>query len=435
MVRVYANLVGLSKVVSRVKLAGPEKRSLAPFTASFTRSNDLFDFVDAGELKENADFKIRALFRQFAENAQCRHIFFAGCHDVGYISELTPYAGNRDRITLVRGAAFHPQFNKLNLRVEDFPNIFRITPLDGSILTTSIKTAPAPATTVPSTAAPLGEQQLCSFYQKGICKYGKGCRNLHVKASSNGTSSMSNGGTLSDIKNWRQNASPDKSSVPYGMPSLTKTDNDFMSGYNDPIQTQIDLATMLPQADSIPAGQIPVNKASYRLDAYIPPPSPEHKSAFQSRIALRKLCNSFHINGVCPNGDACPYDHRPASPAILSCLRQVVTNNPCPRRGACRSPTCLYGHICQKAECKYRGGNIFCKHPPQVHYQDLNHAGFEPCTAPKVNDDYDGAGSVSGKGSSSPVPAEARSPRSTSDGETEGGEGALLDLNDDASVD
>ena len=57
MVRIYANLSGLSKALSRSKLAGPEKRSLAPFVANFNRSNELFDFIDAGELKENADFK------------------------------------------------------------------------------------------------------------------------------------------------------------------------------------------------------------------------------------------------------------------------------------------------------------------------------------------------------------------------------------------
>lgn len=50
MVRVYTNLVGLSKVLSKLKLCGAEKRSLAPFAANFTRSNELFDFVDAGEL-------------------------------------------------------------------------------------------------------------------------------------------------------------------------------------------------------------------------------------------------------------------------------------------------------------------------------------------------------------------------------------------------
>ncbi|CAK3785811.1 hypothetical protein B0A50_05481 [Lecanosticta acicola] len=32
-------------------------------------------------------------------NSQCKHIYFAACHDVGYISELVPYRANRDRIT------------------------------------------------------------------------------------------------------------------------------------------------------------------------------------------------------------------------------------------------------------------------------------------------------------------------------------------------
>ena len=73
----------LSKTLSKAGLTGPEKRSLAPFAASFTRSIDLFDFVDAGELEDNAGFKIRATFRQFVENAQCRHIYFAAAHDVG----------------------------------------------------------------------------------------------------------------------------------------------------------------------------------------------------------------------------------------------------------------------------------------------------------------------------------------------------------------
>jgi hypothetical protein len=59
MVRIYANLAGLSNTLARAGLAGNESRSIAPFTASFTRSQDLFDFIDAGDKKEGADFKIR----------------------------------------------------------------------------------------------------------------------------------------------------------------------------------------------------------------------------------------------------------------------------------------------------------------------------------------------------------------------------------------
>lgn len=59
MVRIYANVLGLSKTLGHAGLVGREARSLAPFTSSFTRSEDLFDYVDAGDKKEGADHKIR----------------------------------------------------------------------------------------------------------------------------------------------------------------------------------------------------------------------------------------------------------------------------------------------------------------------------------------------------------------------------------------
>jgi hypothetical protein len=59
MVRVYANVLGLSKALARAGLTGHEARSLSPFTSSFTRSQELFDYVDAAEKKEGSDFKIR----------------------------------------------------------------------------------------------------------------------------------------------------------------------------------------------------------------------------------------------------------------------------------------------------------------------------------------------------------------------------------------
>jgi hypothetical protein len=61
MVRIYANLQGLSKASARSNLCGGEARALAPFSASFTRAQELFDFVDAGDKKEGADFKIRGI--------------------------------------------------------------------------------------------------------------------------------------------------------------------------------------------------------------------------------------------------------------------------------------------------------------------------------------------------------------------------------------
>ncbi|CAH0055884.1 unnamed protein product [Clonostachys solani] len=70
LIRIYANVAGLSKTLSRAGLCGPEKRSLTPFIADFNRSFGYCDFVDAGELKESADFKLRDQLRHHISNVQ-----------------------------------------------------------------------------------------------------------------------------------------------------------------------------------------------------------------------------------------------------------------------------------------------------------------------------------------------------------------------------
>lgn len=104
MVRIYANLVGLSKTLSSAQLCGPGQRSLAPFVADFNRSEKLFDFVDAGEHKENADFKIRAVLHQFVASMQCKH-----SSDCKYLHEdvTTSPAATPDNNVWTNKAAFH----------------------------------------------------------------------------------------------------------------------------------------------------------------------------------------------------------------------------------------------------------------------------------------------------------------------------------------
>ena len=433
MVRIYANLSGLSKTLSKVKLAGPEKRSLAPFVANFNRSNELFDFVDAGELKENADYKIRAMFRLFAENAQCKHIYFAGCHDVGYISELTPYVNNRDRITLVRSTSFHPEFTKLGLRTENFSNIFRLTPLD-SFAQTPSKTLPT-RTTGKDTSSANDTATVCKFYQRGNCSYGQACRNLHIpKSAANGT------GGLSDLKDWRQPSN--SSGMPFQMPPLSRNDNDFfMSGNraNTDItaQSSDDFATALPKEYDIPPGDVPVNKRQHRLDAYMAPATTEEWSAFNARAAKHKLCNSFHLTGGCQNSSDCQYDHAPISPAVMKCLQQVARSLPCTRRGGCRQDPCIQGHICQKPDCKHRGGKTFCKIPFSAHTQDLHVAQYVPGVAQQAHTwtgENEAYTIMSGKGSSPSLP-ETPSISQEVESDDEKQDGAPLDVNDTDSVD
>ena len=89
------------------------------------------------------------MFRLFADINQCTHIFFAGCHDAGYLSMLTPYRGMSDRITLLKGASFHPEFKTLGLSISEMPSVFMSSPLG------DIATPTAPKTLV-----------ACKFFQK-----------------------------------------------------------------------------------------------------------------------------------------------------------------------------------------------------------------------------------------------------------------------------
>lgn len=69
------------------------------------------------------------MFRLFADINQCKHIFFAGCHDVGYLSLLMPYRGMAGRITLLKGASFHREYESLGLSIAEIPSVFMATPL------------------------------------------------------------------------------------------------------------------------------------------------------------------------------------------------------------------------------------------------------------------------------------------------------------------
>lgn len=381
MVRVYADLVALSKAVSKVKLCGAEKRALAPFAASFTRTNELFDFVDAGELKENTDFKLRALLRQFIDNTQCRHIYFAGCHDVGYVSELMPHVNQRDRITLVHNHAFQQEFQKLGLPTEHLlPNVFRTTPLGEQ---SSTKPTPLQASNgaTPSDSAPI-----CFFFQKGRCTYGSGCKNRHVKAA------------IDDIKDWRQ-----KSSTPHAARPVGKSDHDSMGSrpdsrrsmtqefdqvqrrWNDSphgnghARTQSFEAEFeaLPRPEEIPRNKIAINRHSKRLDPYMST-TPEERAAFLAYVAKGKLCNNLHLTGRCPNPQDCKYDHCPIDEVTRKCLRAFAFNTPCDKNqyGSCRNVDCNHGHVCQRSDCRFRGGKSNCRFPSEVHTIDYHATDF-----------------------------------------------------------
>ncbi|KAI0427835.1 hypothetical protein F5Y09DRAFT_314940 [Xylaria sp. FL1042] len=384
MVRIYANLVNLSKILSKYGLATADKRSLSPFVANFNRSYGLMDFVDAGELKENADFKIRALLNLYADNLQCKHIYFAACHDVGYLSEVTRFRGDRNRVTLIRspGLLFHDQFLKLDLGIEELPGVFRTVPLDGPIhyaksnssadlIKNNPPTGPSAVNTTYQTTNSWESQKICQFYQSGKCRFGGECKNAHIdnRISTPAISTkplypsqMSHQGSFdTEIMNSSSRVKPSFNA------SLYELDN-VLSGPMSPPGR--DLTYQLPKKSDIPDGYVAVNRQLHRLDAYMQPPNPAASSRLREMSSIRKLCNKKQLTNSCPN-ENCEYEHNPIPEELLPTLEWLSRSLPCTKRGACRAQSCVLGHICQNMDCQYRGGKVKCKLPGRVHSMDL----------------------------------------------------------------
>lgn len=378
-VRVYANVLGLSKALAKAGLGGAHSRALAPFIANFNRSYPLTDFVDAGELKENADFKLRGLLRLYAENAQCKHVYFAACHDAGYVSELTQYRNHFERFTLIKtsGLYFHDEFAKLGFPVEELPGVFRAS---GSAMDAFYPKPYQPATVksteplVPETPPTAMKSQkstatgtLCSFALSGRCKYGNSCKFVHVDNAQPPTPTTDR---PSSVPDWRfkavrlSNTHNDQESFP------SNKSRDNVS--NISLLPRTEIAKLLPRREEILEGQIPVNKEQHRLDPYIPEPTPDAEARLKKRSASIRLCNAKHIAGRCDNL-SCEYDHHPLDEDLKPVLEWLSRSLPCTRRGNCRRASCTSGHICQKGlSCSRFGeGKTYCRLGVWCHIDDL----------------------------------------------------------------
>lgn len=58
----------------------------------------------------------------------CKHVFFAGCHDSGYVSFLSPYKHDpviASKLTLIESYNTNPNYYDLGFRMTSFPKVFR----------------------------------------------------------------------------------------------------------------------------------------------------------------------------------------------------------------------------------------------------------------------------------------------------------------------
>jgi hypothetical protein len=436
-VKIYADLTNLSKQLARSKIVGLEKRSLSPFSAAFTRAISLFDFVDALD-EEGAKVKIREHFKIASEDTACGHIIYAACHDPAYLSQLVPFSGVRDKITLVQGAGWNPEFHQFNLNVTQFPTIFRWSELPVTVPTTKGGASTAPKqkqvaavqkpiltpglptwrkeswrrdgsfsvsdsafgdlsptetngfgdqdrvgweersaytqTAKNGSAKPNKDSQLCKYFQKGFCHFGNKCNFQHIPRGLDNT----NGSTPTSSQPPRG-----PSGAPY--PSLPTSSQSSQPPDNTP------LSTLLPTAP-IP-GFIHLNSLHHRIDPWLPLPPPAAWKIYNARFAKAKPCNAFHLQHQCTTPN-CPFDHSALEPEARQVLEYVVRCNPCPRKGACRKADCVFGHHCQKEGCTEGSGWGVkkCRFNAGMHYKG------QECKVGSLVPAEDGVGGVNSGG-------------------------------------
>ncbi|RMJ12135.1 hypothetical protein CDV36_008211 [Fusarium kuroshium] len=112
---IYANLRGLgvtyesSGVVSNII-------DWYAFVSGFNMVDPMFDYLDAGNGKECADYKIKTVFQHHFDNVHCRRIILGASADNGYARLLGKYAGDKssqERIALIEGPSFARELKEI----------------------------------------------------------------------------------------------------------------------------------------------------------------------------------------------------------------------------------------------------------------------------------------------------------------------------------
>ncbi|RSM05275.1 hypothetical protein CDV31_009673 [Fusarium ambrosium] len=112
---IYANMRGLgvtyesSGVVSNIM-------DWYAFVSGFNMVDPMFDYLDAGNGKECADYKIKTVFQHHFDNVHCRRIILGASADNGYARLLGKYAGDKssqERIALIEGPSFARELKEI----------------------------------------------------------------------------------------------------------------------------------------------------------------------------------------------------------------------------------------------------------------------------------------------------------------------------------
>jgi hypothetical protein len=258
------------------------------------------------------------MFRIQLANKQCRHIFFAGCHDNGYLTILEQFKHDNEtasRITLLETLPAPSGFYALNFKMARFPSVFRSESLEQTPSQNHVQTQDGSSTNI---IAQIAKSKTPPVEAKSDLS-------PQVKTAANNTAVQ------------KPPVAP-KTPTPGSWASAA-----VANGTNGKTVT-----VARPKKPAI-TRFILYNYDGYRLDTTLSPPSSNDIHNLHALMEKGKLCNEHFIKGKCTNPN-CKYLHTgKLSAGELNALKHKARRLACPNKIGCDDYGCYCGHICPYA--------------------------------------------------------------------------------------
>lgn len=337
------------------------------FVRGFTRSNELFDFIDVGYGKDRADVKVASLLKLHIRGYQCRHILFGCSHDNGFARVLETYsmdqAALRD-VTLLEGVPFEKELAELPFNTTKFPGIFRDSKINNDLMSESRSRVdsirsfnPTSGVFTPSSQTPAPTPPAISS-RLGPSRVGSPALSIPNRDVLTRSSSIASSSAISDVPvsagGWASIAAKNA---------------------HRPLK---DLPKPASEPRKVSGPVIRQNKHEQRLDVHM---DYDHDRVYA--LKQLKLCNQHYIGRGCCHHDAgngaCPHKHDyPLTDKDKKWLRVVARETVCKKGTACIDFECIYGHHCpypKAFEGSMRGigcinGND-CRFAREMHGMDM----------------------------------------------------------------
>ncbi|KAL1666142.1 hypothetical protein GGF50DRAFT_51288 [Schizophyllum commune] len=337
-VYIFFNKRGLTETFGRAGL-GSVKAKFDEFVLGFNQSAERFMMLDVGKTKEAADAKIRVLLEDEIRMPHTVRIYFAGCHDNGYVNTLRSVitAGFKEKLVLLRGYSdMAAGITELNLPDYTIPELFRPSKIT---IPTRKSISQLPTEDLPAAAVKVATPD--------------------HEAS---TPAVVNGATTA--------------STPAARAPSPETATNRPVAAVKAAGASYSTALLQQRRGSIPRTTSPEREEHHPDRSASPTWNPTiQKKKLNHNVPLSKNkpppCTLFYL-AECKFGDECKYGHHyELTPDDLEEIRRNAKKGPCPSVNKdleCPwGDDCCYGHVCpggptcyfyKTRSCKFAGANM-----------------------------------------------------------------------------